>query len=265
LLPSHFTPRLIGVVLIGLVAVSFASILIRWCEAPALSIAFYRLLFASLFFALFAGKPAVREWRALPRAALRMGVLSGIALAAHFATWITALFYTSVASSTVLVSTAPIFVALGTRFILREPSRPALFAGIIVAVIGTVIITATDAGDGHNSWRGDLLALGGAIAGSVYLLTGRHLRRQLGTPAYVVMSYSVDALTALLSALVLQDATGGILRTGFRHVPAHRPGSPSDRSYELQLGAEVSFRAGGFGAAVGRADWREHSGVFAAG
>jgi drug/metabolite transporter (DMT)-like permease len=144
LLPSHFTPRLIGVVLIGLVAVSFASILIRWCEAPALSIAFYRLLFASLFFALFAGKPAVREWRALPRAAFRIGVLSGIALAAHFATWITSLFYTSVASSTVLVSTAPIFVALGTRFILREPTRPALFAGIIVAVIGAVIITATD-------------------------------------------------------------------------------------------------------------------------
>jgi drug/metabolite transporter (DMT)-like permease len=162
-----------------------------------------------LFFALFAGKPAVREWRALPRAALRIGVLSGIALAAHFATWITSLFYTSVASSTVLVSTAPIFVALGTRFILREPTRPALFAGIIVAVIGAVIITATDAGDGHNSWRGDLLAIGGAIAGSVYLLTGRHLRRQLSTPAYVVMSYSVGALTALLSALVLQTPLVG--------------------------------------------------------
>lgn len=209
MLPSHFTLRVSGVVMIGLVAVSFASILIRWCEAPALAIAFYRLLLASLFFAIFAGKSALREWQALPRAALRIGVLSGIALAAHFATWITSLFYTSVASSTVLVSTAPIFVALGTRFILREPTRPALFAGIVVAIIGAITITATDAGGGHNSWRGDLLALGGAIAGSIYFLAGRHLRRQLSTPAYVMVSYSVGALTAWLSAVLLQTPLAG--------------------------------------------------------
>lgn len=169
-----------------------------------MAIAFYRLFFASLFFAIFTGKQAAREWRVMPRSAFKLGVISGIALAAHFATWITSLFYTSVASSTVLVSTSPIFVALGARFILREPTRPALFAGLFIAIIGAVTITATDAGSGHNSLRGDLLALAGAIAVSVYFLTGRFLRRHLSTPAYVLMSYSSGALTLFLSAMALQ-------------------------------------------------------------
>ena len=201
---SDFSARIIVVVSIGLIAVSFASILIRWCNAPAMAIAFYRLLFASLFFAIFTGKQAVREWRTMPRPTFMLGMISGIALAAHFATWITSLFYTSVASSTVLVSTAPIFVTLGTRFILREPTRPSLFIGLFIAIIGAVTITITDIGVGHNSLRGDLLALGGAIAGSVYFLTGRILRRQLSTSAYVVMSYSVGAFILLISAFALQ-------------------------------------------------------------
>ena len=43
---------------------------------------------------------------------LLLGLLSGIFLAIHFATWISSLEYTSVASSVVLVSTGPLWVAL---------------------------------------------------------------------------------------------------------------------------------------------------------
>jgi drug/metabolite transporter (DMT)-like permease len=201
---THPTTRIAAVLVLGITAVSFASILIRWCPAPALTIAFYRLLFASLFLAVFMGRRALREWLAMPRRALSLGVISGIALAAHFATWITSLFYTSVASSVVLVSTSPIFVALGTRFVLHEPTRPALFAGLAVAILGAAIIAFADADGGRYSIWGDLLALVGAVSVSVYFLCGRSLRRQLSTGAYVVMSYSVGAMTLWLGTLVLQ-------------------------------------------------------------
>lgn len=207
--PSHFTPRLSGVVLLGLVAVSFASILIRWCAAPALTMAFYRLLLASLFLGLFTGRPVWREWRTMPPQTLRLAVISGVALAAHFATWITSLFYTSVASSVVLVSTSPIFVALGARFVLHEPMRPALFAGLAVAILGAAIIACTDAGGGRASLWGDLLALAGAVSVSVYFMCGRILRRQLSTGAYVLMSYSTAALVLFLTALLWQAPLSG--------------------------------------------------------
>ncbi|MGH7599785.1 MAG: DMT family transporter [bacterium] len=206
---AHLTVRVAAVLAVGITAVSFASILIRWCPASALTIAFYRLLFASLFFGLFTGRQALREWRAMPPRAFGLGVISGIALAAHFASWITSLFYTSVASSVVLVSTSPIFVALGTRFVLREPTRPALFAGLAVAMIGAAMIAFADTDGGRNSLWGDLLALMGAVSFSVYFLAGRILRRQLSTSAYVVMSYGVGAIILWLGTLVLQAPLSG--------------------------------------------------------
>lgn len=201
---THPTTRIVAVLFLGITAVSFASILIRWCPAPALTIAFYRLLFASLFLGLFTGRQALREWRAMPPRAFSLGVISGIALAAHFATWITSLFYTSVASSVVLVSTSPMFVALGTRFVFREPTRPALFFGLVIAIIGAAMIAFVDTEGGRDSLGGDLLALVGAVSFSVYFLAGRILRRQLSTSAYVVMSYGIGAITLWLGALVLQ-------------------------------------------------------------
>jgi drug/metabolite transporter (DMT)-like permease len=206
---THLSTRIAAVLVLGIIAVSFASILIRWCEAPALTIAFYRLLFASLFLGLFTGRRALRAWRVMPPRAFSLGVISGIALAAHFASWITSLFYTSVASSVVLVSTAPIFVALGTRFVLREPTRSRLFAGLAIAMIGAATIAFADADGGRESLWGDLLALVGAVSFSVYFLAGRILRRQLSTGAYVVMSYSAGAMTLCLAALVLQAPLSG--------------------------------------------------------
>lgn len=200
---SGTTGRIAAVIILGITAVSFASILIRWCAAPALAIAFYRLLFASLFFAVFTGKPAMQEWRAMPRSALKLGVISGLGLAAHFATWVTSLFYTTVANSVVLVSTSPIFVALGARFILREPTRPLLFVGLVIAVVGAAIITLADTDAGRDSLKGDLLALAGAISVSVYFLAGRILRQRLSTSAYVGMSYTTAAFVLFCAALLL--------------------------------------------------------------
>lgn len=206
---THPTTRIVTVIILGITAVSFASILIRWCSAPALTIAFYRLLFASLFLGLFTGRQALREWRAMPPRAFGLGMISGIALAAHFATWITSLFYTSVASSVVLVSTSPIFVALGSRFVLNEPTRPALFLGLAIAIIGAALIAFADTDGGRDSLWGDLLASVGAVSVSVYFLTGRILRRQLGTTAYAVMSYGTAALVLFFTALLLQLPLAG--------------------------------------------------------
>jgi drug/metabolite transporter (DMT)-like permease len=206
---THLKTRIAAVLVLGITAVSFASILIRWCPAPALTIAFYRLFFASLFFGMFMGRQALGEWRIMPPRAFGLGVISGVALAAHFACWITSLFYTSVASSVVLVSTSPIFVALGARFILREPTRPLLFAGLAIAIAGAAMIAFTDADGGRDSLWGDLLALAGAASVSVYFLCGRILRRQLGTAAYAVMSYGAGAMTLCLAALVLQAPLSG--------------------------------------------------------
>ena len=116
-------------IVFAILAVSTASIFIRFAqrEAPSLVIAALRLTFASLILAPIAITRHRDELRKLTRRDLLLGLLSGVFLAVHFATWISSLEYTSIASSVVLVSTGPLWVALLSPIFLKEPlTRPVL-------------------------------------------------------------------------------------------------------------------------------------------
>ena len=167
------------VIATGIVAVSFASIFIRLAEAPSLVIAASRLTIASLILAPAVLIKSKDELRALTRQDLLLALLSGLFLGVHFAAWISSLEYTSVASSVVFVSTSPMFVGLASHFLLKERVSRRMFAGIAVSVLGGIIIGYGDFGLGARELFGDLLALVGAAAVSVYLLVGRKLRCHL--------------------------------------------------------------------------------------
>jgi len=196
--------RVYAVLALGVFAVSFSAIFVRWCEAPALAIAFHRLFFASAFLFLSTRGKVWRAWQALPLPAAALAVLSGLMLAGHFVTWIASLSHTSVASSTVLVATLPIFVALGAVLILRERLRPLLACGLVIAMLGVIVIAMRDGQAGKDSLRGDLLALAGALFGSVYFLIGRRLRQVMVTSVYVTLCYSTAALVLFLAAVMLR-------------------------------------------------------------
>lgn len=204
---SKTIPRsaVFAVLAAGVLAVSFSAIFVRWCEAPALVIAFYRLFFASLFLILLTGRQTLAEVRSLSRQTIAWSALSGCALACHFATWISSLSYTSVASSTVLVATVPVFVALGSVLILRERVRPLLYWGLLIALAGTIVITRSDTHNGQNSLLGDSLALAGAIFAAGYFLLGRKLRRSMNTATYVTLCYAMAALVLLPGIFLLQQ------------------------------------------------------------
>jgi len=115
--PQHRFPAGFAL-LIAVAAVSWAAILVRLCDAPSLGIAFYRMLFATL---------AILPWglRSTGPVSLRtygLAVTAGVLLGLHFATWISSLAFTTVASSVVLVSAQPVFTAvLGPLFLRERP------------------------------------------------------------------------------------------------------------------------------------------------
>ena len=195
-------PLAIPILTIGLVSISFASIFIKLCQAPSIVIAFYRLGIASSLYwgyALIQNRNPVSTWSP---AQLRLSLLSGLFLAIHFATWIASLEYTSVASSVVLVQTSPIFVALGSHFILREKHRMATLSGILITILGALAVSVTDYSASPSSLHGNLLALAGAIGAAGYFLLGRKLRAGMGTLSYVTIVYSAAALFILLFVLL---------------------------------------------------------------
>jgi len=190
----------------GLIVISFASILIKICEAPPLIIASYRLGLATLFLLLFTLPRTIGEFRRLSREEILPSILSGVFLCFHFAFWITSLKYTSVASSIIFVTANPIFVALASTFFLRERLSLTLLFSILLAVVGGVIIAWGDWDKGQGSLWGDFLALLGAMMASGYLLVGRKVRQKMGLTAYITLVYGVAAILLIILAVTNGDS-----------------------------------------------------------
>ena len=185
----------------AVVVISFAAIIIKLTPAPAAVIAAYRMAFAALLLLPFAWRGRI-DFIKIAGRELLLSLLSGLFLALHFLAWIASLKYTSVASSVVLVTTNPIFVGLGTRFILRERLGRALLWGIALSVLGGLLIGYTDLQFGAEELKGDLLALFGAVMASSYFLTGRRVRQRLGLVNYIFIVYGLAAVILMLIVLV---------------------------------------------------------------
>ncbi len=200
-------------IIIAILAVSTASIFIRFAqrEAPSLVIAALRLTFASLILAPIALTRHREELRKLTRRDLLLGLLSGVFLAVHFATWISSLEYTSIASSVVLVSTGPLWVALLSPIFLKESLSKPVLIGMILALIGGTIIGLSDACQINKglvcpplsefvqgkSFLGNFLALVGAWAVAGYLMIGRRLRGGMSLIPYIFVVYGFAAIVLL--------------------------------------------------------------------
>lgn len=202
-----------GLILFGAVlAISWGGPLVRFTDAAALAVSMWRVLLAVLVIAV------VLVWRGgwrsvleLSRGEWALAAVSGLMLAAHFWSWITSLEWTSVASSVVLVSTQPIFVAALSALLLGElPSRQQ-WAGLVIAVVGTAIIGWGDLGQGRSTLVGNVLALGGALFAAAYFIVGRQLRPRLDFWVYTGVVYGVAAVALMLAVV----ASPGVSLLGY--------------------------------------------------
>jgi drug/metabolite transporter (DMT)-like permease len=202
----------------GITAASTAAIFIRYAQqegAPSLVIATCRLSIATLVLAPLALSRRRAELAALTRRELGLALLSGLFLSLHFATWISSLEYTTVASSVVLVTTTPLWVALLSPFTLREPITRGQLAGMLAALAGGVVIGVSDSGDSaaSNPLLGDLLALTGAMMAASYIIIGRRLRKKMTLVSYTFLVYGTAAVM-----LVVFMLAGGYSPLGYPRV-----------------------------------------------
>lgn len=199
------------VLFLGILAASTASIFIRYAqvEVPSLVIAAYRMVFSGLILLPVALPSRSAELRKLSRRELGLALLSGLLLALHFATWITSLEYTSVASSVVLVTTSPLWLAILAHLLLGERITRLTLLGLAIALVGGVIVGISDscvqAANGLNCpafsdfirgdrFLGNALALIGAWTGAGYFLIGRRLRPHLSLTSYIFLVYAAAGI-----------------------------------------------------------------------
>jgi len=218
------------VISLGIAAVSTASIFIRFAQrdAPSLVIAAFRLTIASLVLAPVALTRHPEEFRRLSIKQILLLLGTGAVLALHFASWISSLEYTSVATSVVLVTTTPLWVAIFSPLVLHEKITQKVVWGLVIALVGGIIVSLNNAcqlPSALNHWVftctgfdgllqsrvlvGNVLALVGALSASLYMLAGRSLRSSLSIDTYTFSVYGTAAVVLLLICLATRQPMAG--------------------------------------------------------
>lgn len=223
--------------LLGIGAVSTASLFIRLAqgEAPSFVIAAGRLTIAAVVLIPFASKNLVYEIKNQTRKNLVLLCLAGIFLGLHFASWITSLEYTSVASSVVIVTTAPLWVAVLSPFFLKEKITRWIVIGLLVSLTGSVVVGIN--GVCHFSagklicepiiqlkndryFIGNILALAGALLSAGYLMIGRRVRDRLSLISYTFVVYSIAAVVLIILVLVNRQSFSGYSSSTYLYILA---------------------------------------------
>lgn len=197
-----------GALAAGLIAFGFAPILVRLApETSPIVLVTYRTVFAVLLllpYWLVKRTPAKQQ--DISAKDHTYVAIAGICLGLHFTCWIASLYYTSVASASVLVTVHPIIIILIERFWLRRSFVGTTWAGVFLAFAGSVLLGITDSQIEQpfaDPLYGNFLAFSAAVFFVAYLLISQRIRKKREWIDYVFPVYSYVACTCLLLAVVM--------------------------------------------------------------
>ena len=180
---------------IGVITVALSAILVKLANADAGVIAFYRMLFSVLIMAPVFFWKYTPELKRLKKRDWAFSGIAGIFLAFHFILWFESLNYTSVASSTVLVTLQPLFAFAGTYFFFKERLSVKTILSGLIAIGGSILISWGDFRISGTALYGDMLALIACALVTAYLLFGQDVRKRLSLVTYTFVVYGVSTIT----------------------------------------------------------------------
>lgn len=208
---KYFEEHPMYMIVIGVIGISLSAIIVKYSTAPSLITAVYRLFFtvALMTPVVLASPFARREISGLTGRTVLLCAASGVFLALHFVSWFESLNYTSVASSTVIVCTESIWVALGYCLFLRGRLTRRAILSIAVAFFGSILIAFSDYGSGTSMLTGDLLSLFAALMVAAYTLIGGIVRADTSTLVYTYIVYIFCTLSLLAAAWITRTPLTG--------------------------------------------------------
>ena len=193
---------------IGVISVSLSAIFVKLSSAESAVIAFYRMLFSVLIMSPVFLLKYKSELKLLQKRDWLFSIVAGVFLAFHFILWFESLNYTSVASSTVLVTLQPVFAFIGTYLFFKEKVAFQSIVAVIVAISGSLLISWGDFRVSGAALYGDGLALIACAFITGYLLFGQDVRKRLSLMTYTMVVYSVSTITLFFYVLFMGQSFG---------------------------------------------------------
>jgi len=199
---------------VTIVCLGFAAFFVRWANAPAPVMGFYRLGIATLILTPFFVRHTIRTRHPPRGASPRWGivvlpVLAGLGSALDHFVWNTSLKYTSVANATLLGNTAPLWVALAAWLFFRERTKGLFWLGLALSMGGSVAVLSNDFLHHPVIGWGDLLALLTGLFYAIFFLFSQRSRQHFDTLSHVWICSLSSTLVLLLLCLVTGSALTG--------------------------------------------------------
>jgi len=193
---------------VGVLALSFSAMFVRWADAPGPITALYRM-----FFSIFLLLPFfIQRTNVNPATKTRVIIfplLAGVFTALDLALWNTSLSYTTAANATLLGNTAPLWVALGTWFIFKQKLSSAFWRGLVVTLFGAALILGTDFLLHPRFGIGDVMAMFTGFFYGIYYLFTEKSRLYFGSVSHVFFVGIGASITLFIINLVLQNPFTG--------------------------------------------------------
>jgi drug/metabolite transporter (DMT)-like permease len=168
----------------GLIAVSFAGIIIKNCGMDAEAMAMFRMLGGGLALLPFAWPHLKRELPSLDRKTALILLVAGFFLAVHFVCWMEALKRTTVSSATMTLAMQPIFAAIIGHFFIGERFRVSTAIALIITIGGLVVIAVNNYAQGAERLSGVIMAVLAALFITSVISCGKIVRRRMHILSY---------------------------------------------------------------------------------
>ena len=184
---------------IGVIALGFSALFVRWANAPGPVTGAYRMGLASMVLLPLAMRRG--RGRAWPRRGVIFAVLGGTSLALDIALWNTSVNMTRAANAALFGNTAPLWVAVAGWALFGE-RLPALFwGGLGITLLGAGAVAGADFLTHPTLGWGDVLGLLAGVFYAGYYLATQFGRRHLDSARYVWLAGAASATVLLLICL----------------------------------------------------------------
>jgi drug/metabolite transporter (DMT)-like permease len=231
-MPHRPSAQAYAALALGVLAISWSAIFVRWTHMPGLSSAFYRLLLAALI--LWTILLIRRAPLHLSRRSIALATLGGIFFAGDVGLYNISVLRTSAGAATFLGNNAPLFVGLFTWALTRKLPSARFWIAFATALAGAALIVSSDLHHPSSTpdnfkarFTADILAVIASLCFALYLSVTENLR----TPARNASPATTTANTfeplTLLAVSSTASAATLLLATTLTHASLRIPSATS--------------------------------------
>jgi drug/metabolite transporter (DMT)-like permease len=163
---SYFLMLAFGAMLIG-----FAPIFVKWSNLSPSAILFWRMLIALPFLITFNFlKNNQILFRVKNKKTILYSLIAALAFTVDLVLWHYSMNITSVSNATIIVNSAPIFVAILAFLIFKEIPQKGFISSFLVTYVGIIGLIIFSNNYTNGKMIGDILCIIAALGYGIYLL-----------------------------------------------------------------------------------------------